>query len=128
MAAHRTLLNALAIGGALLWGCAARPSDTAAPADHQGEASILVNSQPAAGSSVAAPVDQLILHFNPPARVDEVTVAGPDGLMPMMVTSVGEARDYSLPVHGLGPGSYTVSWRATTQGREYRGTFQFTVR
>jgi methionine-rich copper-binding protein CopC len=47
--------------------------------------------------------------------------------MPMMVHSVGEVRDYSIPLSGLAAGPYTVDWRATAHGREYRGRFSFTV-
>ena len=69
-----------------------------------------------------------MLHFNPPARLDEVTVTGPGGTMPMMITPVGEVQHYALPLSGLGPGAYTAAWRATAQGREHRGSFGFTVR
>ena len=90
--------------------------------------SILAWAMPAAGSTVAAPVDELVLHFSPPARLDEVIVTGPEGMMPMMVTAVGEVEHYSLPISDLGPGSYTVAWLATAQGREHRGSFAFQVR
>lgn len=90
--------------------------------------SILESSRPAAVSSVAGPVNELVLHFDPPARLLEVTVAGRRGTMPMMVHAVGEAANYSLPLSELGPGSYRVDWRASVLDREYRGTFQFIVR
>jgi len=70
----------------------------------------------------------LELHFNPPARLNEVSVSGPGGVMPTMVHAVGEASDYSIPLSDLGPGTYSVSWRATAHGREFRGSFSFTVR
>ena len=92
------------------------------------QGSILVSSNPAAGSIVGEPVEALQLHFNPPARLKEVSVSGPDGIMPTMVHAVGEVPDYSIPLSDLGPGAYTVNWRATAQEREYRGTFWFTVR
>ena len=88
----------------------------------------MASSTPEAGSTVREPIDSLELRFNPPARLMEVTVAGPAGAMPMMVHSVGEVGDYSLPLTGLEPGSYSVNWSATAQGREYRGSFGFTVR
>ena len=90
--------------------------------------SILTGSTPVAGSTVAGPVDQLVLRFSPPARLNEVTVSGPDGMMPMMVTAVGEVPSYTLPLSGLGAGSYTVNWRATVKGRAHQGSFGFTVR
>ena len=85
-------------------------------------------SRPASGSTVGESVDELVFRFDPPARLDEVTVNGPDGLMPTMVHAVGEITDYSIPLSGLGPGSYTVNWRATSGGRGYRGSYSFTVK
>ena len=74
-------------GRRVLCGCAAQPAANKAPA--QQAVSILISSSPAAGSTVSGPVDELMLHFNPPARLIEVTVNGPQGLMPMMVTAAG---------------------------------------
>lgn len=111
----------------LLGGCA--QPDTGAP---QGSAvagqSILAKSKPANGATVAGPVNQAELWFNPRARLSEVTVTGPDGMMPMMVTAVGEVGYYSLPLSGLGRGSYTVTWKAAASGTAYQGSFQFEVR
>lgn len=90
--------------------------------------SILAWSRPAAGATVSGPVDELVFHFSPPARLGEVTVSGPEGAMPMMVTAVGEVEHYSLPLSGLGPGRYTVEWRATARGVDHRGSFGFEVR
>lgn len=90
--------------------------------------SILAWSRPAAGSTASAPVDELVLHFTPPARLGEVTITGPDGAMPMMVTAVGEVEHYSLPLSADAPGAYTVAWRATAKGREFQGRFGFTLR
>src|SRR4051812_48062564 len=111
----------LAVGGALLCGCAVQHSARA-------ELSILASSDPAAGSTARAPVDDLRLHFDPPARLDEISVKGPEGVMPAMVNAVGEVSDYSIPLSGLGPGTYTVDWQATAKGHEHHGTFTFTVR
>ena len=90
--------------------------------------SILAWSRPAAGSTVNAPVDELVFHFTPPARLGEVTVTGPEGAMPMMVTAVGEVEHYSLPLSGIGTGRYTVDWKARARGVDYRGSFGFEVR
>lgn len=87
-----------------------------------------MSSTPAADSIVAAPVNELVLNFDPPARLGEVTVTGPDGMMPTMVTSVGEVPRYVIPVHGLGPGNYTVRWAATVGGQAHEGSFGFIVR
>jgi methionine-rich copper-binding protein CopC len=109
----------------LLGACAAAPP--AAPAATA--KSILQSSTPAGGSTVQDPVDSLELRFSPPARLTELTVTGSDGLtMPMMVTAVGEVARYSIPLSGLGPGSYTVDWQATVAGTPHRGSFRFTVR
>lgn len=98
------------------------------PAQSTAEGSILAWSRPAGGSTVSAPVNELVFHFSPPARLGEVTVSGPEGAMPMMVTAVGEVEHYSLPVSGLGPGRYTVDWRASSRGVDHNGSFSFVVR
>jgi methionine-rich copper-binding protein CopC len=110
----------------LLGGCA-QNSDGASSPSTSAERSVLVSSTPAAGSTVAAPVNELVLNFDPPARLWEVTVIGPDGMMPTMITSVGEVSRYSVPLAGLGPGNYTVGWRATIGGQAHEGSFGFTV-
>jgi|GEM_PF-210492 len=89
---------------------------------------LLTDSTPANGSVVTAPLNTVELQFAPPAQLREVTIAGPGGLMPIMVTAAGENARYSLPLSGLGPGNYTVDWRAAAGTREERGTFAFTVR
>lgn len=110
----------------LLGGCAQSPDPPSSPSS-SAETSILVSSSPSAGSTVAAPVNELVLNFDPPARLGEVTVTGPDGMMPMMITSVGEVPRYSVPLHGLGPGDYVVRWTATAGGQAHEGSFRFTV-
>jgi len=122
----RSMILTLILGGALLAGCAARHSGEASAVDQP--RSILAASTPAPGTTVQGPVDELRLHFSPPARLDEVTVASAAGLMPAMIHSVGESSDYSIPLSGLEAGAYTVKWRATARGRAYEGSFGFTVR
>lgn len=111
-------------------GCARQPGSAEPAASPAAPASdsILAWARPAVGSTVRRPVDELALHFSPPARLLEVTVSGPDGAMPMMVTAVGEVEHYSLPLPGLGPGQYTVEWKAGAGGAEHRGSFAFQVR
>lgn len=116
---------------AILWalcGCAQSPSDPPRSPETTAENSILVGSSPAAGSTVAAPVNELVLNFDPPARLGEVTVTGPDGVMPTMITSVGEVPRYSVPLPGLGPGDYMVRWSATVGEQPHEGSFRFSVR
>lgn len=119
---------------------AARAPEPATPADRANsgksdrstampsDGSILAWSRPAAGATVNAPVNDLVLHFSPPARLGEVTVTGPEGTMPMMVSAVGEVEHYSLPLSGLGAGSYTVAWKAGASGVDYRGSLGFEVK
>jgi len=128
VAVKKLTILTIAAGGALVSACAARSSPASAPAGAQAPASILIGSTPAAGSTVEAPVDELKLRFDPPARLEELTVTGPNGIMPMMVDAVGKVSDYSLPLSGLEAGSYTVDWRASTGGSGHRGSFTFTVR
>lgn len=108
------------------WSSAASRRQSASPAAIA--TPLLVSSLPSNGEVVRAPLNRLEMHFSPPARLMEVTLSGPGGLMPMMVTPVGESAHYSLPVAGLGPGAYTVDWRAMAGSREDKGTFAFTVR
>ena len=118
----------LAMGGAFLVGCAAPPATKDTPPTASQQSSILVSSTPAANSLVPGPVNELKLSFDPPARLDEVIVTGSAGMMPMMVHAVGEVRDYSVPLPGLGSGNYVVNWKASVGGRVYDGSFPFTVK
>src|SRR4051812_31037503 len=106
MSVLKTTIGTVGIAVALA-GCAAEP--VTSPVG-QLNASILASSVPGAGSMVREPVDSLELHFNPPARLDEIIVRGPAGAMPMMVHAVGTVAHYSLPLSGIGPGKYQVEW------------------
>ena len=91
--------------------------------------SLLASSSPADGSTVPAPVNKLEFRFAKPARLHEITVTGVDGLkMPIMVTAVGEVTRYSVPLDGLGAGSYTVDWRASSTGFDDQGDIHFVVK
>lgn len=121
---HAAAAAALALP---LGACAQSPPSP--PSGQSAQASsILAGSTPANGATVAAPVNRLELRFDPPARLGEVTVTGPDGMMPMMVTAVGEVARYELPLSGLGPGAYRVEWKASIAGTGHQGSFAFTVR
>lgn len=125
MSMRLLLVPLVAVAAIALPACAAQPTAPPAPI---AAASLLQSSDPLPGSTVRAPVNALLLHFSPPARLDEVLVTGPDGVMPMMITAAGEQAHYSIPLPGLGAGSYTVGWRATANGREQSGSFTFTVK
>jgi methionine-rich copper-binding protein CopC len=113
--------------GAPILGCSQQPVLPAAAAV-PAQDGILSRSNPTAGSTVQGPVTSLELHFKLPARLDEVTLSGPEGVMPTMVHAIGEVSNYSIPLSDLGPGSYTVSWRAIARGQNHRGSFGFTVK
>ena len=109
----------------LLNGCAPAPSAEPAAATQ----SILQSSTPADGSTVAGPVTDIKLRFSPPARLNELTVTGSDGMiMPMMVAAAGEVASYSIPVSDLETGAYTVRWRASAAETPHQGMIRFTVR
>ena len=118
------LLLALAV---LAPGCAIPEENASAPAGATASpAPFLLRSSPAAGATVGAP-DELVLVFDRPVALAEVTVVGPDGAMPMMLSPAGAQSRYALPLHGLGPGIYEVRWRiGGAAPRE--GGFRFTVR
>lgn len=118
------LITALLL--ATLPGCAARPSH--APRSPDAATTILAASAPANGSTVIAPVDMLVLNFAVPSRLLEVTIDGPDGVSPMMITAAGESKIYSVPLPGLGNGAYRAMWKASSAGQISSGTIMFTVR
>jgi ketosteroid isomerase-like protein len=103
-------------------------SASAAPARAATDAQILATTGPANAATLSRAPSTLELHFATPARLLEVMVAGPNGQMPMMVTAPRATEHYSLPLPPLGPGSYSVDWRANVAGREQRGSFSFRVR
>ena len=121
----RTAFGAACIFLALS-GCAASPTTALDP--QQVETQLLARSTPADGATVAAPVNNLQLKFARPVRLIEVTLDGPDGLSPMMITALAETTDYQIPLPGLTRGKYRVNWRASAAGRSYDGVLNFTVR
>ena len=116
----------------LLCACAQPPPPGASAGSPSPEvtagAGILLRSSPPAGATVAGPVRELVLHFSPGARLSEVTIIGPEGAMPMMVTSIGEVEHYALPLPDLRQGRYEVAWEAGAGGITHRGKFTFMVR
>ncbi|MFP5328939.1 MAG: copper resistance CopC family protein [Alphaproteobacteria bacterium] len=125
MVAIARLMIAVAAAGVLA-GCA-QTSSPAAQSSYESQGSILVGSTPAAGSTVQGPINELVLNFDPPARLMEVTVTGAEGTIPTMITPVGEVSRYTVPLPGLEAGSYRVDWRASAGGKSHRGSFGFQV-
>lgn len=117
---------AAALALAALSGCAA--SSPVNTDTQQSQSQLLARSTPANGSTVTGPVNVLQLTFARPARLLEVTVEGPDGLSPMMITAPTETTDYQIPLPGLTSGQYRVNWRASASGRSYDGVLNFALR
>jgi methionine-rich copper-binding protein CopC len=123
-------LAALLTVAALVPACAERAveADPSAPAAAAEAGARLLRSTPADGARLSQSPDALVLSYSRRVRLIEVIVQGSDGSeMPMMVTSAGEAETYSLPLSGLGAGSWTVRWRATSGGEPLSGTIKFTI-
>jgi methionine-rich copper-binding protein CopC len=101
-------------------------SEAAAPAD----ATILQSSVPADGAILSSAPQALVLTFRQNVSLAEVTVAGADGqVIPMMIASAGATKHYSLPLDGIGRGSWTARWRAVDEaGTLHEGQIRFEVR
>ena len=112
----------------LLAACMAVEERGAANDPNAGSEAVLIQSDPADGASVRAP-RLLSLTFREPVRLAEVTITGPSGEMPMMITAAGEQRSYSVPLPDLEPGRHEVKWRALAgDGAAHEGRLSFTVR
>jgi len=92
-------------------------------------ASLLEASIPADGARLTASPENLVLSFRTPVRLQEVTVLGSDGqTVPMMITAAGLSRSFSIPMPDLGPGSYSVRWRALDErGSSQEGNLGFVI-
>ncbi len=113
---------------AVLAACTPVDADRATDKAEASSEALLVGSAPADGGTVRAP-QSLLLSFREPVRLVEVTILGPSGEMPMMVTAAGAQTSYSIPLPGLEPGYHEVRWRALAQGGISReGRLSFTVR
>ena len=130
MRTHPPLLSLTAIL-LVIGGCSSQPpapEPTAVAVVAAGPTDLSVRSTPVAGSTVAGPVNVLLLDFSAPVALGEVTVSGPDGLMPMMLSPAGIQTHYEVPLPALGSGSYTVAWKASLNGAPKSGNFAFTVK
>lgn len=84
-------------------------------------------SVPADKSKVAAP-EAIELHFSDAARLTALTLQQGNAAPKSLSVPSKAAKDISVPVKGLGPGAYTVSWRvASEDGHVMSGNFSFTV-
>ena len=118
-------MSARALAAVLAACTAIKGDETGEPANAEAP---LLRSVPADGATVRAP-QALSLTFREPVRLVEVTLTGPSGEMPMMVTSAGEQTSYTLPLTGLEPGAHEVGWRALARdGTNLEGRLSFTVR
>lgn len=92
----------------------------------------LIESIPAADSSVGASPTEINLRFNEPieARFSGIDLSGPDGAA--VSTGATASRDHGMtvPVQGpLVPGVYHVGWHAlSADGHKLEGSFKFEVR
>jgi len=93
-----------------------------------GPVDLAVRTSPAAGSTVTGPLNQFLFDFDKPVALGEVLVTGPDGAMPMMLSSAGKQTHFEVPLPGLMAGNYTVAWRASLDGIEKRGSLAFTIK
>ena len=117
--------SALALAAALAACAGIQGNEAGEPAEAEAP---LVRSVPADGATVQAP-QSLTLTFREPVRLAEVTLTGPSGEMPMMVTAAGEQTSYTLPLTDLEPGVHEVRWRALARdGTNLEGRLSFTVR
>jgi methionine-rich copper-binding protein CopC len=113
---------------AVLAACAPVAGNRSANGDGADAAELLLRSAPADGASMSTP-QILSLTFEQPVRLAEVTISGPSGEMPMMITAAGLQTAYSIPLPDLEPGPQQVRWRALTQdGVSHEGRLSFTVR
>ena len=113
---------------AVLAACTPVDADRATDKAEASREALLVRSAPADGATVRAP-QTLSLSFREPVRLVEVTITGPSGEMPMMVTAAGEQSSYAVPLPDLESGPHEVRWRALDRGGIAReGRLSFTVR
>ena len=95
----------------------------------------LLKADPAVGGVAASPPTQIWLKFNEPIRVppSAVRLTWPDGHQQVIKALTRDPHTPAAviaPLPGrLGPGRYTVEWRALSpDGHNTRGTFRFDVK
>lgn len=92
----------------------------------------LIESIPAADSSVGASPTEINLRFNEPieARFSGIDLSGPDGAAVSTGATASQDKDMTVPVPStLAPGVYDVNWRVlSADGHKLEGNFKFEVR
>jgi methionine-rich copper-binding protein CopC len=91
----------------------------------------LVSSQPAQGSTVAAPLAELTLVFSEPAKVTSLTIqaAGETSPNKLAVSTAEDSLSHAIALPPLAPGDYIVTWHALSDdGHVTSGTVKFSVR
>lgn len=87
-------------------------------------------STPADNSVVASPPSKLELHFSEATRLTAVSIQkdGDKESTHISALPAQPAEDVNVPLDPLGPGKYTVSWRAVGDDNHVMsGTLHFTV-
>ena len=90
----------------------------------------LEKSTPAENSVMATAPSQLALHFSEATRLTAVSIQkdGDKESMHVSALPAQASEDMSVPLEPLGPGKYTVSWRAIGDDNHVMsGTLHFTV-
>ena len=90
----------------------------------------LEKSMPAENSVVATAPSQLAMHFSEATRLTAVSVQkdGDKESMHVSALPAQASEDVSVPLELLGPGKYTVNWRALGDDNHVMsGTLHFTV-
>jgi methionine-rich copper-binding protein CopC len=94
--------------------------------------SLLLESRPAAGSTIAAAPPELHLRFNNRiekrlSRLRLIREGGEERDLPLMPE--GAADRLSAPLPAVAPGKYRVEWQVlSTDGHVVTGRFSFTVK
>lgn len=94
----------------------------------------LLRADPAPGSKLAHPPQELVLRFSEVIRpkASGVRLTAPDGKSTVLGPLMRDPKDPDIVVvrtpADLGPGQYTVEWKALSpDGHHTQGTFGFSV-
>lgn len=120
----RALLGALVVGTLVVLSAGLTGAPAAAHAS-------LVSTDPADGSVVAAPPEQVVLTFNEPVRLDGADAVqgfAPDGSDWAVQAQARDTAVVVTPVGDPGTGTVVLSWRVVSEdGHEVSGALTFTI-